>query len=317
MISKRHRYDPGQYAILPREAINNAELSFEARGMLLYLLEKPVDWVVSNEYLYRQSPAGERHVNTILRELKAAGYVHREKVYDPATRKFRWDTVVYDFPEDNPHFDPARIPTFRMDTERRGTKRRGTPRMDTKRGDDLILEETILEKPILEELSGSTPAAPAAEPSSSPPAKPVVRVGPIDRTPGGMGYQLPNDDTPVPVDYRRVKPTPELLAKQHPAVAAYWLGVGKHPGRENVELVIAEMGDEPDETAARRAAELWRGSSYSDKNVVGILEWYRELRRDPAWKPSDRFKAKANGNGKDNGAPDWLTPMKEYEPGLF
>ena len=138
MINKRHRYDSGQYTILPRAVVNNQSLSFAARGLLLYLLEKPADWCVANEVLYRASPGGERHINTLLTELKAHGYVHREKVYDPPTRTFRWDTTVFDFPEDNPHFDHSRIPTFRMDTERTHTERR-----DTKRSDDLILDPLI------------------------------------------------------------------------------------------------------------------------------------------------------------------------------
>ena len=92
MICKRQRYDAGQYAILPRSVINNAVLSFDARGLLLYLLEKPADWTVSNEYLYEASPGGERHINTLLSELKAHGYVHRATGSDPPTRTFRWHT---------------------------------------------------------------------------------------------------------------------------------------------------------------------------------------------------------------------------------
>lgn len=172
MISKRHRYDQGQYAILPREAINNSRLSFAARGLLLYLLEKPVDWMVSNEHLYAQSPAGERHINTVLTELKAAGYVHREKVYDPPTRTFRWDTTVYDFPEDNPHHQPddaARPPADRTPTPRIPTKRRDTERRGTKRRDDLILDLPILNQdnppPRARDASVPEPEAPAGAPA--------------------------------------------------------------------------------------------------------------------------------------------------------
>lgn len=311
MISKRHRYDQGQYAILPREVINNSALTFEARGLLLYLLEKPVDWTVSNEALYRQSPAGERHINTILRELKAAGYVHREKVYDPPTRTFRWDTVVYDFPEDNPHF--GRIPADRMDT-----KRRHTDRMDTKRGDDLILDPPILEEPIEEPPPAreAGPVIPEPEPVVAPPsprpAPPTVIHAAADRTPGGMGYKLP-PDAPIPVDYRTAQPTPELLARQHPAVAAYWAVVGRHPGRVNVDYVIERLGDTPDEAALKRAVAEWRLSGYEDKNIKGILEWYAEIHRDPAWQPVDRFRRK-NGNGKVAKPP---VPEIKVVDGLF
>ena len=169
MIRKRQRYDAGQYAILPRAVINNEALSFDARGLLLYLLEKPADWTVSNEQLYAASPGGERHINTLLAELKAHGYVHREKVYVPETRTFRWDTTVYDYPEDNPHFPAAGMPTVCMPTERRDTERRGT-----KRGDDLILD------PPIENINArATPRVPAGGgPPPPPPPPPPGPSGP-------------------------------------------------------------------------------------------------------------------------------------------
>jgi hypothetical protein len=209
VISKRTRYDSGQYAILPRPVINNAALSFDARGLLLYLLEKPADWSVSNEELYRASPDGERHINTLLAELKAHGYVHREKVYDPPTRTFRWDTIVYDFPEDNPHFDPTRIPTFRMDTKRTPTKRK-----DTKRSDDLILDPLIdIKKGAAGEPEATKPEAatpPAAVPVVAAPSAPVIVYG---RRPDGPSRLEREGYSPEPPTRANVYPArPPLLA---------------------------------------------------------------------------------------------------------
>ena len=190
--------------------------------------------------------------------------------------------------------------------------------MDTKRSDDLILDQPILEEPILKEPIGESAAATgagcAAASKPTPKPAPVVIHGSRDRTPGGRAPyhgDIPAD-APTPVDYRRAKPTPELLARQHPAVAAYWVAVGRHPQRKNESLVIEMVGATPDTAALARAAELWDGSNHNMDNVVGILEWYVELRRNLAWLPSARFKS-----GKAPAVVPAVATMKEIAPGLF
>jgi hypothetical protein len=155
-----------------------------------------------------------------------------------------------------------------------------------------VIEEDLKQ----EEERERAPATGAGASRPTPKPAPVVIHGSRDRTPGGRApYRgdIPAD-APTPVDYRRAKPTPELLARQHPAVAAYWVAVGRHPQRKNESLVIEMVGSTPDTAALARAAELWDGSNHNMDNVVGILEWYVELRRNPAWLPSARFRGQSN-----------------------
>jgi hypothetical protein len=97
-----------------------------------------------------------------------------------------------------------------------------------------------------------------------------------------------------------------------PAVV-HWLTVVKFwPGYENLEFLIDEMGADIDPAALKEAARLWRGSGYSPKNVVGLLEWYWELKKNIEWKPSDRFKKRSNVGSP---APIQITPIESFDGG--
>lgn len=64
------------FFIMVRSTAQNKALSFEALGMLAYLLSKPDDWRVQVSDLVREH-AGRDKVNRIIRELKDAGHLRR------------------------------------------------------------------------------------------------------------------------------------------------------------------------------------------------------------------------------------------------
>lgn len=74
---------PSQFYILPTTTINDERLSWEARGLLIYLLSKQDYWKVQIKDLINQTkgaigrPAGRDKVYTILKELRIAGYIVR------------------------------------------------------------------------------------------------------------------------------------------------------------------------------------------------------------------------------------------------
>ena len=78
----------------------NQELSWEARGLLAYLLTKPDNWMVRVNDLINNGPAGRDKVRRMLRELQAAGHVVRKRVQDPETKRFDWLSEVYEKPID-------------------------------------------------------------------------------------------------------------------------------------------------------------------------------------------------------------------------
>src|SRR5690606_15840152 len=65
------------YFVMSRETAQDRNLTFEARGMLAYLLSKPDDWQVQIKDL--QQHIGRDKVKAILKELEAAGYLTVER----------------------------------------------------------------------------------------------------------------------------------------------------------------------------------------------------------------------------------------------
>ncbi len=72
-LQRKHRVHP--FTQVRNSLLEDKRLSWEARGLLAYLLSKPSNWTVRIGDLLNKSPAGRDAVYTILRELKAAGYL--------------------------------------------------------------------------------------------------------------------------------------------------------------------------------------------------------------------------------------------------
>ena len=86
-----------EYTVIRNALIRDKNLTFEARGLLGYLLSQPPDWETSKQDLVNQSPAGEYAVGQILKELEAANYIFRRKSRTKEG-KWRWETYVFDQP---------------------------------------------------------------------------------------------------------------------------------------------------------------------------------------------------------------------------
>lgn len=73
-----------QFYNLPTNIVDDDRLSWEARGLLVYLLSKPDHWTVQVRDLINRTKnaigksAGKDKVYSIINELRAAGYVYRE-----------------------------------------------------------------------------------------------------------------------------------------------------------------------------------------------------------------------------------------------
>jgi DnaD/phage-associated family protein len=97
-----------RYFVASNEPFQNAKLSWDARGVIGYLMTKPDNWTCRNEDLIRQGPAGKHRINRIIAELKEAGYIRRSRFHkDDGT--FEWATEVYESPRLNPDFTIDRL----------------------------------------------------------------------------------------------------------------------------------------------------------------------------------------------------------------
>lgn len=91
-----------RYFSASNEPFNDKRLSWEARGLMGYLLSKPNDWEVRMQDLDNQGPAGSRKLRRMLAELRACGYMNRIRT-KLGNGKFEWTTEVYESPSQNPN----------------------------------------------------------------------------------------------------------------------------------------------------------------------------------------------------------------------
>lgn len=92
---------PRRWTTIPNDVLEDERLTWEARGLLAFLLSKPDTWNVNREHLATQAPNGVRSVRTILSALEAAGYLVRRRTKGDGGR-IVWECLVYDQPQTQP-----------------------------------------------------------------------------------------------------------------------------------------------------------------------------------------------------------------------
>jgi len=90
-----------QYFCVDNGLFSDGRLSWEARGLMGYLLSKPDDWRVRIYDIVARGPAGREKIRRMLFELMEGGYLNRRRIALPNGR-FEWETQVYEAPEINP-----------------------------------------------------------------------------------------------------------------------------------------------------------------------------------------------------------------------
>ena len=125
-----------RYFTASNEPFNDRRLSWEARGLMGYLLSKPDSWEVNMIDLSKNGPAGEHKLRRMLAELRSAGYMNRVRI-TLEKGKFDWLTEVYESPSQNPKPASRRFSTSGLPTS--------GPSTSGKLPDIVITEETNTE----------------------------------------------------------------------------------------------------------------------------------------------------------------------------
>lgn len=104
IIKRKHN---SNFTVIPNGTLNDTALSYDALGVLAYLLGRPHKWHVHVEQLRSRGGIGRDKTYRLINVLCDAGYVIREEVRDPKTQAFiRHDLVVYDQPiPENPEVE--------------------------------------------------------------------------------------------------------------------------------------------------------------------------------------------------------------------
>lgn len=98
--------DEDPFARINKAMLNDAKLSWKAKGVLSYLLGKPQGWKIWRNDLIHRSTDGRDSVDSALRELETAGYLRREQRQERNNGQF--GSVVWHV-SDRPMF--AGLPT--------------------------------------------------------------------------------------------------------------------------------------------------------------------------------------------------------------
>lgn len=92
-----------RYFVASNIPFNDERLTWEARGVMGYLLSKPANWQTRMNDLVHKGPAKMTVIRRILAELRKYGYMNRQKKAG-AGGKFYWITTLYESPELNQEY---------------------------------------------------------------------------------------------------------------------------------------------------------------------------------------------------------------------
>jgi hypothetical protein len=131
-----------KYFVANNAPFNDNRLSWEARGIMGYLLSKPDGWICRNHDLEKQGDAGEFKIRRILSELQECGYMTRER-HQNKSGQFYWVTTIHEEPQTIPRLSTDGSPTDGSPTD-------GSPR-------DIEKTESVNTESVNTESSGATP----------------------------------------------------------------------------------------------------------------------------------------------------------------
>lgn len=84
------------YAIIPNSIMEDDRLSFEARGLLAYILTRPDNWIFRTEHLKKVTGFGRDKCQRLIREILDLGYGKRETKHDENGHFQGQELVFYD-----------------------------------------------------------------------------------------------------------------------------------------------------------------------------------------------------------------------------
>jgi hypothetical protein len=260
------------YFSASNELFNDERLSWEARGLMGYLLSKPDDWTVRVSDLIRRGPAGMYKVQRILKELEECGYINRTRINQPGG-KFVWETYIYESPTLNPTI--GQIPTDGSSMD--GSSIHGST-VDGLSVNGLSVDGLSVSGSAVDgsAIDGKPPDILSTDLQSTDPPntdgentqKELARRERL-RTPGTTDASPGKGD-----DSRKRKREPSL---DHPSLTGFKRMTGFHVRRSWRENVIEEIGEHPERV--KRWVNLvksWVGRGFNPNNVAGMLDAFKK-----------------------------------------
>lgn len=223
------------YFAISRALTQDKRLSFEARGVLAYLLSKPSDWIVRIQDLQKEGGCGRDRIYRILKELRDAGYLHRDQEHQP-NGAFVWGPYrVYE----QPFTDKADMVAQHQEATQPFTEKPYTVKPDT--------ANTEMAKHGKQHQEATQPFTPL---------------------PYTENTHIYKEES---IKEKRERATPAPAVYQTPAVVSYTNLTGRTPNRTSAEMIAEQVKDV---VRWEREVTRWLASDFKPGNVVGMLDWY-------------------------------------------
>jgi hypothetical protein len=100
-ILRAERDKNNPYYLIRRSSIQNPNLSWQAKGLLAYMLSMPDGWIFHQAELLKHSPNGLWSLKSCFKELKKAGHIKKNSIRDEGGKITHWETIVVETPADN------------------------------------------------------------------------------------------------------------------------------------------------------------------------------------------------------------------------
>ena len=87
-IKRGKRNQKKNFTMVSNSVINDTRLSWKAKGILIYLLSKPENWVAKIEDIYNHASDGYTSLRSGIEDLIICGYMELKNTYDEDKEKF-------------------------------------------------------------------------------------------------------------------------------------------------------------------------------------------------------------------------------------
>lgn len=117
---------------MARELAQHRGLSFEARGLMAYLLSKPTNWQAKLTDIEKEGNIGREQRRRIIGELEKAGYIERKQLRDEQGR-INYEMIVHEdvLPEESRTCETDRAVTAQTETPSTGNPHTVKPQTET------------------------------------------------------------------------------------------------------------------------------------------------------------------------------------------
>ncbi|MDU0476837.1 conserved phage C-terminal domain-containing protein [Staphylococcus chromogenes] len=90
--------ESGNFVTVHKDFIHDSNITFKAKGILLYLLSRPDDWQIYESEIIKHTKDGKDSLKTGIKELEVAGYIERKRIRNDQGQLKEYEYTVYEQP---------------------------------------------------------------------------------------------------------------------------------------------------------------------------------------------------------------------------